>query len=71
VKTIHYLFEYFNSLGNQSLDRKSSKFYNLLEYPYLLKSNATRVPNCLTYLAKVAKLSAERPAPWIQKYRAP
>jgi hypothetical protein len=50
---------------------KSYKFYAFLEYPCPLKSKATRVPKCLTYLAKVAKLRAECPAPWIQKYKAP
>lgn len=42
---------------------KSSKFYVFLEYPCPLKSKATRVPKFLTYLAKVAKLKAEWPAP--------
>ncbi len=50
---------------------KSSRFYVLFEYPWPLKSNAYNVPKFLTYLAKAAKLRAECPAPWIQKYKAP
>lgn len=49
----------------------SSKFLVFLECPWPLKSKATNVPKCLTSLAKQAKLCAEWPAPWIQKYKAP
>ena len=50
---------------------KSSLLWFFLENPWPLRSKATRVPKCFTYLAKVAKLSAEWPAPWIQKNSAP
>lgn len=42
---------------------KSSRFYVFLEYPCPLKSNATTVPKFFISFAKVAKLSAECPAP--------
>ena len=50
---------------------KSSRFYDFLEYPCPLKSNATKVPKFFTYLANVAKLRAECPAPCTQKYNTP
>jgi hypothetical protein len=49
----------------------SSTLSIFFETPCPLKSNASNVPNCLTYFASRAKLIAECPAPWIQKNAAP
>ena len=50
---------------------KSSRLVVFFECPCPLKSNAIKVPKCLTYLANKAKLCAECPAPWMQKKMAP
>lgn len=49
----------------------SSKSLDTFEKPCPFKSNAIKVPKCLTYWASKAKLRAEWPAPCIQKNIAP
>jgi hypothetical protein len=58
------------SLQRVSID-KSSLLSCFLEHPWPFKSKAIRVPKCLTYLARVAKLKAEWPASWTQKKMIP
>ena len=50
---------------------KSSLSPFFFDHPWPFKSKATNVAKCLTSLARVAKLIAECPAPWMQKNRAP
>jgi hypothetical protein len=58
------------SLQRVSIE-KSSLLCCFFEKPCPFRSKARRVPKCFTSFASVAKLSAEWPAPWMQKKITP
>lgn len=69
----YLLLTYLKAASASSIKESilKSEFSSILWYPWPLKSNATKVPNCLTYFARQAKLQDESPAPCMQKKRGP